>query len=231
MRRSCLGALLVPLVVLLVTVLLLALGADRGSVWLLDRAVAHEVEGYGGHDVSVKTGGFPFLTQALRRRFDHVEVRAGSLERDGLTTRDVHLDLRDVHPTSPRAVDVGRLDGSVRVPYSELETLAKLPSGALSSSGGALVVHRTVPVAGRQTDVQGTVSLRASGTHVVLVPRGVRVVGGAALPAATLGKVRGLLGGSYAVPGLPAGVRLTKVTPGANGVVLTVSGTDLHLSR
>jgi LmeA-like phospholipid-binding len=230
-RRSCLGALLVPLFCLLVALGVIAVAVDRVSLWIAERAVSSQVEKAGGQTVSTTAYGFPFLTQALHRDFEHVRITAGSIAYKGLRGNDVHLDLHDVRPRGTSALDVGRLTGDAAVPFREIEQRAGQPAGSLSASGRSIRIRRTARVLGRTITVTALASIApASGNRVTARLTSVTATG-TPLPAAVQSALRKQLAVTYAVPGIPKGVQLTRseVVPG--GVRVFVTGRDAVLTK
>lgn len=222
--------------ILLAVLVLVAvvLAADRVSVPITERAIADRVTEHADvQDVSVTTGGFPFLTQLARRDLDAVTMRAasgtfGGVRATDITVRADHLSLR-----APYHVRSGVAD--VVVPTSSLQE--------------ALKDRSPVPVelTAEQDGLQATVSVLGADVSLVLAPapaqdgRSITVsvvrasIGGASvatddLPAALQSLVQGL-----EIPlDLPDGVRLTGVgmvpaQGSGGGVRVTASGEDVTL--
>ncbi|MDI5966145.1 LmeA family phospholipid-binding protein [Streptantibioticus silvisoli] len=124
--------------VLTVTVVVLAalfVAADRIAVHLADNFVAKKADDKYDFDnnttsyTTVDIHGFPFLTQALGRSFDHVTLTAGNLTSSDtaqspggyLTVAKVQLELHDVQvaPTFDSARS-GSVTGTVTIGWADL---------------------------------------------------------------------------------------------------------------
>ncbi|WP_183061612.1 LmeA family phospholipid-binding protein [Motilibacter peucedani] len=230
MRRSCLGALLVPVVAALVALALLTLAVDRSATWVVGRAVESSLKDEGARAPHVHLRGFPFLTQLVHRDFSHVEVTARAIRRDGLVGNDVVVEMWGVRPDGSRAADVDRVQGHLTVPYSEVEQRTGQPAGSLSTDGSRVRLTRTLTALGRRVTVSGEGTVRVSGSRLVVTPTAV-TVDGAAAGAALLSSVRRQLATTYAIEGLPAGLRVSAVSPVAGGLLVDFTGRDARLER
>ena len=150
---------------------------DRGAAALAGRAVASQVQTTGGlasrPEVSVE--GFPFLTQAVRGRYDRVEVSAqdvpaGELRLAALdaTLTGVRVPLSDVVTGSVGAVPVDRVVAETLVPYAELARRAGSRALQVAPAGDRVRVTGSVEVLGR--------TLRAAAVSRVVVEGGALVV-------------------------------------------------------
>lgn len=229
LRRSCLGALLVPLVVVLVALALLGLGADRGANWLVGRAVESELQDQGATGVDASLRGFPFLTQLVRRDFLEVEIRAATLNRDGLTGRDLHLTLRGVRPQGSDSADVDSVTGSITVPLREIERVSGQPAGSLSVQQSQLQLRRRVELLGRSVTVVARTTVRVSGREIVVTPTTVRI-SGVSSPS-LVRQARSALTVRYPIRGLPEGLRVDSVAPVGDGVLVAFEGSSVRLTR
>ena len=92
---------------------LLAVAADVVAEEIAETKLSDRFEGSidGADSVDVEFQGRPFLLQAVRGDLEAIEVRAGSVRRQGVTVQDVELTLRDV------GFSLGQLaeDGEVQV--------------------------------------------------------------------------------------------------------------------
>ena len=231
MRRSCLGALLVPAVIALVAVAVLAGALDRGSAYVVSRSVASQLSSSGVEGPEVEFDGFPYLPQLLRREFDTVHVRADGVTRSDFTGTDVVVELHGVRPEGSQAVRAERATGQVTVPYSRIESAAGQPAGSLSTVGQQVRVHRSAEVLGRTLTLTGSASLQVVGDRVLIAPRTVQVSGTSLPVGGLLEAARDAVRVGYVLTGLPQGLRVTGVQPVAGGLRVDFQGQDLLLSR
>lgn len=228
------------LVVLLVLVAVLL-----GIGFLTDRAVVRWAEGYvadqlteeaglsGTPDVDVR--GFPFLTQALDGRYEDVRISltADELGQPAGTDADVrltgvHLPLSAVLSGDVREVPVERVEGTATLSYALLS--AELGGDStIGPDGGGLRVTRTVELLGYTLPLtaSGTVSL--DGDELVIDVQEATGAG-VELPGFLVDEASDLLDLRYQVPALPFELRLTSVTPAADGVVVEVEADDTVLA-
>jgi hypothetical protein len=210
--------------------------ADRVAVGVVEDRIAEQLAERGGlvGTPGVDIGGFPFLTQAIAGRYDDVRLSldTGQLAdapgtRADVSLRGVHVPLSAALSGSVTQVPVDRIEGSATVSYDQLAA-ALGGDATVAPEGDRLRITRTVELLGRTLPLTaaGTVSL--DGDELVV---DVERAGGAGveIPAFLVGRASGLLDLRYPVD-LPFGLRLTGVTPGPDGVQLTVEATDAVLS-
>jgi hypothetical protein len=224
---------------LLVVVLLLlglAVVADRVAVGIAEDKVAEQVAAKGGlHGrPTVDITGFPFLTQAVRGRYDDVRIAltADQLGQPAGTRADialhgVHVPLSSVLSGSVGEVPVDRIDGTATLSYALLS--AQLGGDStVRAEGDGLRITKTVELLGQ------TIPLTATGTVALQDNRLVIDVHKAAgagvdLPGFLVSRASDLLDLRYDLPALPFGLRLTGVTPAEDGVHLRLEATDAVL--
>jgi LmeA-like phospholipid-binding len=227
-------ALLISLVVLLG----LAVVADRVGVRIAEKKVAEQIAQQGGlqgtPDVDIT--GFPFLTQVIAGRYEDVRIRLTAEElgqpagtRAAVSLRGVHVPLSDAISGSVDQIPVDRVDGTATLSYALLA--AQLGGDTtVRQEGDGLRITKTVTVFGQELPVTAAGTVRLEG-NVLSVD--VRQVSGAGvqIPSALVSRVSHLLDLEYKIPALPFGLRLSSVTPAADGVVVQVGATDTVLRR
>jgi hypothetical protein len=228
------------LVVLVVIVAVLL-----GIGLLADRAVERWAEGYvadqlteqaglaGTPDVDVR--GFPFLTQALAGRYDDVRI---SLSADELgqppgTRADVRLvgvqiPLSTVLSGAVQEVPVDRIEGTATLSY-ELLSAQLGGDSTLSREGDGLRVTKTVEILGYTLPLTASGTVGLDGDELVVDVEGASGAG-VEVPGFLVDRAGDLLDLRYQVPALPFGLRLTSVTPAADGVVVEVEAVDTVLA-
>ena len=212
--------------------------ADRGLAMVSGDAAADSIKLHEGlrEDPEVKFRGFPFATQAVRGRFDNIDVTVRDLERGGFTIdridahlEDVKIDFGDALNGRVQAVPVGRGEATVRVTYGDLGTLlAKKPGGIriVVRDGRPFVVSSFgIPRVG-QVEVEGTPSVRSSETSVRVTVSNMRVVSGTGTLTAALA-AQAAARASFDIPfdDLPFGIEVASAELTANALVVKASAT------
>lgn len=214
----------------LVVLLALLVGADRLAEQVAEDRVAEQLRATLTGEPTVEIGGFPFLTQAARGRYSDIRV-TGELDAP-FTGFDASLFGVEVSPGAALSGDVdsvpvGRADGTVVVPYTELAQ--RFPGGSVqvTAENDNLRVTGTVTILGQP--------LTASALERVTVEQGRRVrtevldVTVEGLPDA--GPVRDAVVAALRLdaqlPELPYALELTDVTVAPDGLRLSASATDV----
>lgn len=202
------------LLLVLGVLLVLLLVADRAGAYVATRVVEDRYRAETGAEAQAAVRGFPFLTQALARRLDDVELRAPSAKLRGqdVTVSDVRASARDVQALSGDSARLGSLDASALVPFAEAERAFGLPAGSL----------RRTP--------DGRLDLSAAGFSVQLGPEDVRLEGRSLvvdpdLPAFARALVELPL--RLDLPGLPEGVVLRDLGVEEDGLRVRATGSGV----
>lgn len=225
MRRGCLTSLLTSLA-LLVAVLV---GVDRLGCFLAERGVAAELGRRGATGADVHISGFPFLTQLGRRHFSDVTIESDSWTRESLSVGRVTARLHDVRASSADAGHVGSVVATALVPYATIEARAGLPAGSLRQDGTRVRVTRTVTVLGRRLTASGSATIGVRNGALLIAPSSVTLPG--PVPQAVTDAALRSLTLRYSLTGLPLGLRVQRLTVAPTGVVVTVTGSSLTVSR
>lgn len=228
--------------VLVVLVVIIAVLLGVGL--LADRAVERWAEGYvadqltqqaglaGTPDVDVR--GFPFLTQALEGRYDDVRISltADELGQQGTTAAvrltGVHLPLSTVLSGDVQEVPVDRIEGTATLSYELLSDQLGGDS-TLGPEGDGLQVTKTVEILGYSLPLTATGTVTLDGDELVVDVENASGAG-VDVPGFLVDRASDLLDLRYAVPALPFGLQLTRVTPAPDGVVVEVEATDTVLA-
>ncbi|MER7764491.1 DUF2993 domain-containing protein [Streptomyces sp. NPDC097619] len=234
-RSRPLRKLLVGSFVGLLVLAALLVGADRLALgYAEDRAAERaRVGGSRAAETRVEIEGFPFLTQALDRRFDEVTARLDGVETvtsDGRGLRITRIDARlhEVRLDGGRSTaTAARADGEVFLSYADLSRAAR--DGVTVAYGGApgkVKVTAGLSFLGRtlSRSVVSTVGL-ADGTSVRV--RADRVPG-EDIPGLA-GLIRAKTDFDRRIDGLPKGITLSRVTTDERGVHAVLTGRDVHL--
>lgn len=224
------------LVGLAVLVVLLVVG-DRVAARIADRVLASQLRSQLGATPTVHVAGFPFLTQALRGRYDELQVTAPRVPRGAVTLTDFRATLRGAQVPlgaalrrEVTAVPVARLTATGVVPYAEVEQALRGRPVQLVPDAQGLGLAGTVRVAGQDVSGSARAEVRLDGDELVVTPRDVRVAG---VPVS--GAVQTLVAQRLALHvqlrDLPYGVRLSGVRAGPTGIVVDGAADDTVLRR
>ena len=191
---------------------------------------------------SVDVHGFPFLTQAVSGTYDRIEVSAtdifdSSPGKGSVSTvnfEGVHIPPSKAISGDVHEIKVDHLVGTADVSFADLEAASHVPGVTVqpvAGHGDEAAVGESVTVAGVKVDVSVIAKVTLHDDAITLTAGNVNLPGGISLPSSVLDQVRSHAGFSLKVPGLPSGVHLTSVTVASDGVVVSVRGDDLVLTR
>ncbi|MFJ3926515.1 DUF2993 domain-containing protein [Streptomyces sp. NPDC090022] len=215
----------------------LFVAADRWAVGYAEDEMAAKVrlgQGQAG-GTTVDIHGFPFLTQALGRELEQVDVRLTGVEAAGADGRKMRISQLDAsfHGVKLDSDYTGgtatRVDGSALVSYDDLtKTSQNGATIAYGNAPGKVKVTATVEVLGRSItrSVVSTVTLGEDG-------RTVRVradeVPGEGIPGVE-GMIRKKTDFERRINGLPEGIKLSGLTSDAGGLHLSLDGRNVTLA-
>jgi len=208
------------LVVVLVVIALLAIAVivDRVAVAYADNTIATEIKKQGFNakpDVKIK--GFPFLTQAISRDFEHVTLKARGVKEGPLTISRLDADVRGVHlDSSYQKGTIDSLDGTGVVTFADLAAAAGESDLELSSAGPDKVRAKV-----DLGIVEGMATAQVTKVGNEIRVHGVAVEG---FPLSELGDE---LDFSVPVPALPLGLTFQSLRISSEGVMLHVTGSHV----
>lgn len=226
------------LLIAVVVLALIALGADRVAAQvaadrLADRVMTEENLD-SRPDVTIR--GFPFLTQALRGRYQRLDITARDVDggniavaRADAALTGVALPLGDVLASRVERVPVDRVEVNALVSYDEVSAASgdrALRFGA--APGGGVEVTGRVTALGQSLPVSAETEVDIDGATLTLTPRDVRVAGGASV---NTGALADALEVRVEVPELPFGARLRDVNAGPDGITVTATASEVVLGR
>jgi hypothetical protein len=143
--------------------------------------------------------------------------------------QDVHATASDVRMTS-RGLRAGTLALDATVPF---DTVARQVGNGVqlyAAGGGLAGIRRASTALGRTVVIQATGAVTAQGGQLVIEPQTIDLGGPAALNAALSAAARTLVTIRHTVQGLPPGMRLTRVTVGADGFRVHLEGSGVALT-
>lgn len=221
------------LVIFLILVVGLVIAADRIGLLVAQDQIAKTVASQYGldHKPAVTIKGFPFLTQALRGRYGEIDVKVGDMTQSGVHLTNTEVVLKGVDAPLSDAVhgDASKMVAdtaisTATVSYADVDKEA--PRGlTVSAKGKALQVRGPVTVIGLTRTVTATVTVRAAGRSVRVLPQTVDA-GGATIPVAL---VQQAFSFTMPVKGLPANTRISDVQVDPDGLRVTTTGEHVNL--
>jgi hypothetical protein len=229
--------------VLIVILVLLLLVADRAAWWFAERTIAQEIQNSQNlsqpPDVSV--AGFPFLTQALKGRYQQIDAELkdpavqDGLRIDALKIRlsGVRVSTGDLINRRVESVPVDAATATATISFASLNAVAKdnLPDSSSKiefsqGTGNALAVTGTYRGSGLnlRLDLQALLVAQDGDLVVQLRPEALR-----GLPSGIRSQVESLVAEASRLPSLPFGFQATDVTVNPNGVTVQASSSSLEL--
>jgi len=217
--------------------LLVALGVLALLFVVADRVAKHVVEGtladhvekmQSVNGVDVNITGFPFLTQVLGNHFDEVDVTLPHLDAGTLAgsieVQDVRVSLRDVETSDQfTKATAASATGSGFVPYSAFDQFDPIDVeyGGTSPNGTAYL-DISAPSLGA-----GTVRVAPSAADGMSLNLDALSVLSAALPR----ELRTFVAAAHEFGGLPDGLTVKRMEANADGLRVTLTGSDVTIAR
>jgi hypothetical protein len=217
------------LLVLLLVLAVLAFVADRMAARSVEAAVAARLADAGELPAppEVEVRGTPFLTQAVRGRYDDVVVRAEGVQAGSLRVRHfvaqlrgTQVGLRDALEGSVDEVPVDELTARAVLTYTDLTVVvADRGLRVAPAGGGRARVTGSVQVLGRTLEATAISRPTLEGRTIVVTAERFEVGNGVA--DAVLSTALGnRLDFRVELGALPYGLELTDLRAGGDGVVL-----------
>ncbi|MFI5759179.1 DUF2993 domain-containing protein [Streptomyces sp. NPDC051569] len=232
----------------------LFVAADRAAVYFAEDEVAGRIQSSQGvnttPEVSIK--GFPFLTQVVGGSLDEVDISLDGVTAtaDGHAVRvtEVKANLRDVRMDSSfSSATASSATGSAHISYADL--MKSAPQGTtVGYAGPERAAKGQVKLSGTLTDVLEAANIPVPGAVAALlggeeltVYSTVSLENGntVRLSAEDLPKlpvpgldeqVKGLVDYDLKLAGLPASIKLDRVTATATGLQFSGTGTNVSLA-
>lgn len=215
--------------------LVVLLIVDRVGDYVATRVLDSRFESALGEEVQTSIGGFPFLTQLARGRWESIEVTADSAPVPGVEIRasDVRAQARGVrgYTAEDAVVESATLRGIV--PYADIERLRDLPAGTLSGTeDGRVRAATTVDLPGGKLTLTGTGTPEIADGYITV--RDIRDItaasGSVQLSPEARASVEEALRWRLTLDGLPDSLQVTGVRALPQGLEITVEGQDVSLS-
>ncbi|OLB81700.1 MAG: hypothetical protein AUI14_02335 [Actinobacteria bacterium 13_2_20CM_2_71_6] len=241
----------IVLIILLVALVGLFVASDRIAAYAAERTIASQAkkelvarEISSPSDPKVAVGGFPFLTQVARGRYEKITIHIEKPSSQGVT-----FDALDVTATGVNATTSALVNGTGSITADDVSGTTSLGwegvnklmntsgfggSGATASAlpDGQVRVRVPVSVAGISTNVIATGNLSVGQGSVHLKINEVTTEGGT-LPAVIsrlVGSIKQSLSVDIKIPALPYNLQVKDVKASEHGLAVTATAANVPLS-
>ncbi|MDP9092579.1 MAG: DUF2993 domain-containing protein [Actinomycetota bacterium] len=231
-RRRRLGRWLVAIAVLAV----LAVGADRATLIVAERAAASKIRSAQNLDrtPSVHIRGFPFLTQLAGQMVQQVDVTIDDFVAGGFgrTIRVAHLDahLKRVHISGFRTARAETVTASALIDYTSLSNTlgVTVGYGGSSSDGiGRVQATQSVSVLGQQVSGTASAEVAVTAGNVLSFADPRASVDGASVPAAVVAALTRVFSAPIQLRRLPLGLVVSSFRASPAGVTVVLTGANV----
>ena len=231
-------ALIVVAAIIVLLVITLPL-VDRVVAAAAERKASEYLSEPFGHPATVRVHAKPFLTQALRGRYTHVEVLGGLRigEINGATLvahlTNAYLPPRELLGGRTTELPCERVEGQLVIPYPELSRVAPIPGLSLMFTGERLMATAALPVPGisQLARISGHAVLSITRTGAVWLQIRDVSVAGIALSSFMLNQLLPTLNVPIPLPPLPYGLQFDEMRPTASGLVVQGSANAVVFHR
>jgi LmeA-like phospholipid-binding len=239
------------LIVLLVVLVGLFLAVDRVAAYAASQELASQAQKeLASREVTtpskptVVIGGFPFLTQVVRGRYDKVTIHARSLTGRGVTVDALDVTATGIHAKATALMN-GRGDvtadnvtGTARVGWAAVTSLIKTSGTGMNGVSvsalpdGRVEMKTPVSVLGVTTNVVATGTVGVSGSVVHISITRVQAQGGDIPPglSSIIGSLKTALSVNVNIPPLPYHLKISSVRSTVEGIVVTAYAQNVALA-
>jgi hypothetical protein len=240
------------LITLLVLLLLLVIGAtvvDRFGSSYAERQIAERVaaqidaQGLTSTPPEVSIGGFPFVTQVLAGNYDDIHIVVRDLAGATEGAKSVKASVVDIHALDVRApmdtvinrtgsIIATSVIGTATVDYASVAGLINREGLQLAEKDGKLTLTAPMDVLGRKFTVNGVADITVdkgaarirfkdlTSPELAGIPLAENLINAAAKDVAV----------DVALPKLPLGLQVQKVTPQPSGLQVHASATEVSFN-
>lgn len=225
---------------LVVTLLVLAgllVVADRAALAAAESQLAAEVqrEEKLAQRPTIDLIGFPFLTQAVRGKYDGGRLEVRNLRTEKLRVNRLVIDLRDVEVPltdlvsgNVHAVPAGVVSGVAMVSYADLAAATGVPGLKIGAKGDKLELTFAVEQFGTSTPVIATARIGVADQAVRITSVQIQ---GAALPEELTSAALAQVQSNLAFGVLPYGLKVSDVRVAETGVEVSAHARNAVLRK
>lgn len=223
------------LVVGVIVVLAVVVAADRGLHYATENEVGNQISSQYPMtaEPEVTIGGFPFLTQALGGTYEEINVVTGAftfneiqMERVDVTLTDVDAPMAELMSSTPEIV-AGTAEGTILVPYSELQQRIQREGMTIEQEGGVPRITGDFAHGGISVSVQSDLELSVENSTISVAPQNIEVSGDVPID---VDLVEDALAFEVPLGELPFGLELTDIESQPNGVEVSARGEDVPIT-
>jgi hypothetical protein len=242
---------LLLVVILVVVIGGLLVAADRVAAYAAERTVASQAKQQmaaqnitSPSDPDVSVGGFPFLTQVIRGRYDKITIDVSKPTAQGVTFDDLTVVATGINASTGALLNgdgqitADNVIGTARLNWDSVTKLIDLSqfggSGATVSAlpDGEVQIKAPVSVLSVSTTVvaTGTIGIAGDAAHVSITKVSVEGGGLPALLQQVLGSLKEQLSFTVKIPALPYHLKIKSVRAEQAGVTVTATATNVALA-
>lgn len=227
-RRSRRSKLIVTAIIVVLTLILGVIAADRVVDFTTEQKIASSLEPYGEADVNVE--GFPVLTQMAGGTLDTVRVTADQAQYENVDFTDVDAELFDVPVDTSRPI--GTVEASAVIPLSTIDSLAtehaSLPEGMpFTTIDGGLFLKGSLLGQELLIGIDPQAQSRQVVVNATTIKLGSAEVDIDSLPSFLTSSISDIV---IDLDFLPAGLELTDIKATDTGLEISLHGTGVSLN-
>lgn len=227
-RRSRRSKLIVTAVIVVLTLILGVIAADRVVDFTTEQKIASSLEPYGEADVNVEC--FPVLTQMAGGTLDTVRVTADQAQYENVDFTDVDAELFDVPVDTSRPI--GTVEASAVIPLSTIDSLAtehaSLPEGmSFTTIDGGLFLKGSLLGQELLIGIDPQAQSRQVVVNATTIKLGSAEVDIDSLPSFLTSSISDIV---IDLDFLPAGLELTDIKATDTGLEISLHGTGVSLN-
>jgi hypothetical protein len=211
------------IVVIVVTLLAVALTADRVALIYAQGRIARRIEDRGfTARPHVIIAGFPFLTQVAARRLRKVVIRAAGKKLGPVEVKHLDLTMHEMHRNlKGKGRTASWLSGTALVGFAGFAGITGAPGLTLSADGPDKV---KITVGLGRVSRTATARVTRAGTAGIRIA----VISAGGIPVAILGALCDV---TVPLPGLPPGVTIQSVSVTGAGVLVHITGQNVSFGN
>ena len=227
-RRSKRTKVAVTAVIVVLTLILGVIAADRVVDFTTEQKIAKGLESYGDADVDVE--GFPVLTQMAGGELNTIHISADEARYEYVDFTDVDARLYDVPVDTSRPI--GTIEAEAVIPLASLDSLASehasLPDGmSFTTIDGGLFLKGSLLGQDLLIGIDPQADSRRAVINATTIRLGSGEVDVDSLPAFLTSSISDIV---IDLDFLPAGLELTDIKATEKGLRISLHGTGVTMS-